>query len=166
MDWSSDRTKPWFDWSEDATQFSRVENVARSSSVALHAINNEMKVPQTFRVCIVPGSFIRFSLSGPRRLRPCLVLERLPPQVLHGEVLQGEAHSVAHLGDRRVAGTVRVEPAAQPHLDQTSGPVKSDCLLIHSSTLLDMKTRFEVDPARRALWAARDQPRTLFLWPA
>ena len=33
-------------------------------------------------------------------------------------------------------------------------------------TLLDIKTRFEVDPARRALWAARDQPRTLFIWPA
>ena len=34
------------------------------------------------------------------------------------------------------------------------------------STLLDIKTRFEVDPAWRVLWAVRDQPQTLFIWPA
>ena len=33
-DLSSERTNPWLFWSEDATQFSRVEKLARSSSVA------------------------------------------------------------------------------------------------------------------------------------
>lgn len=159
MDWSNDRTKPWFDWSEDATQFSRVENVARSSSVANALCNYSryrlcelasrignretqshrmqlclaliMNVPRhnLYSVCIAPCSLIRLIPCGGRPFHPGLVLERLPPQIFHGEVLHGEAHSLANLGDRRVARTFRVEPAPQPHLDQTSGPVDgwTDC---------------------------------------